>query len=118
MGDVLAGTSWTVVELRGEPTRAPRPRVAFGEDGRVGGTTGLNRLVGTYAVDADGLLAIRGATTLMAGPEPAMSQESAFLAVIATPVPVTRTADRLELAGPDGSVGAVLVPAVDEDVLV
>ncbi|CCH76040.1 hypothetical protein BN12_1020005 [Nostocoides japonicum T1-X7] len=118
MGDELSGTAWTVVELSGEPTQEPRPQVRFGEDGRVSGTTGVNRLIGTYAVDADGLLDLKGATTLMAGPEAAMRQESALLRAIGAPVPFTLSADRLELAAPDGSVGVVLVPAAGDPVLV
>lgn len=111
MDDALSGTSWTVVELAGEATQDPRPRVAFGVDGRVTGSTGVNRLVGTYAVDADGLLDVKGATTLMAAPEPAMSQERAFLRAVGAPVPFALAGDRLELAAPDDSVAAVLALA-------
>lgn len=118
MGHALSGTSWTVVELSGEPTQDPKPRVSFGVDGRVSGTTGVNRLVGTYAVDADGLLDLKGATTLMAGPEAAMRQESSFLAAVGAPAPFRLTADRLELVAPDGSVSVALEPSGGAEVVI
>ena len=108
---MLSGTSWTVVELAGEPTQEPRPRVEFGADGAVHGSTGVNGIMGTYAVQDDGRLALQAATTLMAGPEPAMRQEAAFLRSVVEPVAFTLEEDRLELAGADGSPAVVLAPA-------
>ena len=95
--DAIAGTSWVVRELGGAPTADPRPRLTFGDDGRLSGTTGVNRLMGTYAV-TEGLLSVGGvATTRMAGPSPAMEQEQRLLALLAEPQTVVVTGDRLEV---------------------
>jgi heat shock protein HslJ len=53
------------------------------EESRVAGSGGVNRITGTFALSADKLRFGPLATTLMAGPEPAMERERAFLAALA-----------------------------------
>jgi heat shock protein HslJ len=103
----ITGTSWVVQELGGAVTADPRPQLAFGEDGRVTGTTGVNRVVGRYEV-ADGTLAVLdAATTRMAGPPGAMEQEQRLLALLDAPRAFVVDGDRLELG--DGETAALLV---------
>ena len=112
MGDnAIAGTSWVVQELGGVVTSDPKPHLDFGDDGRVSGTTGVNRLMGRYEV-ADGMLTVAdAATTRMAGPPEAMEQEQRLLALLDAPQAFVVTGDRLEVG--DGETAALLVrPAV------
>jgi heat shock protein HslJ len=108
MGDnAIAGTSWVVQELGGVVTTDPKPQLAFDEDGRVTGTTGVNRVMGRYEV-ADGLLTVAdAATTRMAGPPEAMEQEQRLLGLFDAPQAFVVTGDRLEVG--DGETLAVLV---------
>ncbi|GAA5018509.1 hypothetical protein GCM10023258_05360 [Terrabacter aeriphilus] len=112
----LAGTSWFVVEIVGRATSEPRPQLTFGDDGRVGGSTGVNRLGGRYAV-ADGVLTVTDAVmTRMAGPPEAMDQEQRLLEVLGVPQPLTTVEGGLAL-GEAGGV-ARLAPAPDPSVTV
>jgi heat shock protein HslJ len=101
-----------VRELRGEPTTAPAPELSFGDDGRVTGSTGVNRLMGTYEVAGDTIHFGPAASTLRAAADDAMAQEEAFLSVVAGEVPFVIDGDRLELGRPPadgGPPGALLV---------
>ena len=97
----------------------PKPQLAFDEDGRVSGTTGVNRVMGRYEV-ADGLLSVAdAATTRMAGPPEAMEQEQRLLGLFDAPQAFVVTGDRLEVG--DGETVALLVrpssqPVPDEPV--
>ena len=105
--NAVAGTSWVVQELGGAVTSDPKPELAFGDDGRVTGTTGVNRFTGRYEV-AEGLLTVAdAATTRMAGPPEAMEQEQRLLALFDAPRAFVMTGDRLEVG--DGETVARLV---------
>lgn len=82
---------WTLSKLEGAdiasllPASMRRPSLAFGSDGKVSGSTGINRL--TSMIDTQALM--RGefklaptATTKMAGPAEAMDVESKFLSAL------------------------------------
>lgn len=79
---------WTVTQLDGTdigkllPASLKKPSLDFGSDGKVTGTTGLNRL--TSMIDTEALMKGQfklapAATTKMAGPKEAMDVESKFL---------------------------------------
>jgi len=105
--NAIVGTSWVVQELGGAVTSDPKPELAFGDDGRLTGTTGVNRVMGRYEV-AEGLLTVAdAATTRMAGPPEAMGQEERLLALLDAPQALVVTGDRLEVG--DGETLAVLV---------
>ena len=105
--DAIAGTSWVVQELAGAVTVEPKPRLAFGEDGTLSGSTGVNRVMGRYEV-TDGMLVVGGAaTTRRAGSAEAMEQEQRVLALFDTPQAFVVGGDRLEIG--DGETLAVLV---------
>ncbi|WP_330475169.1 META domain-containing protein [Terrabacter sp. C0L_2] len=105
----VAGTSWVVEELGGAATVPPKPQLSFGDDGRVSGSTGVNRLMGRYEV-TDGLLRVAdAATTRVAGPPDAMEQEQRLLALLDAPQAFVVSGDRLEVG--DGETLAVLVRA-------
>jgi heat shock protein HslJ len=103
----IAGTSWVVQELGGTVTSEPKPELAFGDDGRLTGTTGVNRVMGRYEV-VEGLLTVAdAATTRMAGAPEAMEQEQRLLALLDEPRAFVVTGDRLEVG--DGETLALLV---------
>ena len=87
MADVhvqLAYTEWMLVELGGTPVEVePDERlphlVLDLEEAHVSGSGGVNRFTGTFALSEVELRFGPLATTRMAGPEPAMQRERAFL---------------------------------------
>lgn len=73
---------WVVESIAGVPTVEPRPMMSLGPDGQLAGTTGVNRIKGTYEAH-DETITISGAgMTRRAGPPEAMEQESRFLAAL------------------------------------
>ena len=105
--NAIAGTSWVVQELGGAVTTDPKPELAFGADGRLTGTTGVNRVMGRYEV-AEGLLTVSdAAATRMAGAPAAMEQEQRLLALFDAPQAFVVAGDRLEVG--DGETPALLV---------
>jgi putative lipoprotein len=86
VADPLVGTRWLAAAIG--PTSLdgdPRPGIAFEDEGRVTGHTGVNRFAGTYTVAghrlAFGPLEMTGA----AGPPEAMQLERRFVATLSGP---------------------------------
>src|SRR5436190_23221426 len=79
----LVGTDWQATELDGRPLpEQVRPSLTFGADGRLSGSTGVNRIIGGYQL-GDGVIDFgQLATTLMAGPREAMAVERRVLMVL------------------------------------
>jgi len=80
----LEGTDWKVTELGGAPVAAaPGARqaslVLTAEGRKVAGSTGCNRMAGTYELEKDALRFKPMALTMMACLEPLMKQEQAFV---------------------------------------
>lgn len=71
---------WQVTEVTGQP-RAEGTTIAFVADGTLAGGAGCNRYFGNFTLDA-GLSVSPLGVTRMACPEPAMSDEAAFLEAI------------------------------------
>lgn len=111
--NALAGTSWLVQEIGGVVTTPPKPEVSFGDDGRLSGTTGVNRVMGGYEVPDDGTLRFdNAATTRMAGPPEGMAQEQALLALITGDQPFGLSGDRLLIGAPGGAQLLLVRPSV------
>ena len=86
--NAIHGTEWTVQELGGAVTAAPKPQLSFEV--------------------RDGLLVVGdAATTRMAGPPEAMEQEQRLLELLGTEQAFVITGDRLEIG--DGETLALLV---------
>jgi heat shock protein HslJ len=92
---------WVVLELNGTPAVAGHPpRFSFDGEGRVAGTTGLNRFFGPYSYE-DSLLTVRMlATTRMAGEPELMEQEQRFLLAFAGEFQVRSDGDHLLIERP------------------
>jgi heat shock protein HslJ len=108
----LVGTLWRLTALvagEGGDAEVARPgavaaELLLGEDGRVSGSTGCNRLMSSFDVDGDVLLLGPVATTRMAcSDEGAERQERAVLAVLGSErVGIGLAGDRLVLRAHDG----------------
>lgn len=75
--DDLIGRDWEVVEIGGEPVTLERlPTLSFNADGRISGSTGVNRMMGGYELAGDRLSFSQMATTMMAGSPEASKVEA------------------------------------------
>jgi heat shock protein HslJ len=108
-GRLLVGREWVLESIGGEDVTVMRPAsLRFGDDGRVTGSTGVNRMFGGYDI-TDGRLSITTpGTTLMAGPPDAMATETAFLRALAGGGEVAVDGDRLTIG--DGETRLTLRP--------
>ena len=79
-GDPLAGTSWRLVELNGQPVIGTEPlTLNFGTDGRVSGYGGCNQFSGEYRQNGASLRIGPLLSTRRACLEPALNtQETAY----------------------------------------
>jgi heat shock protein HslJ len=121
-GDLpLVGTEWLLVSIEGDVVdlegEGRAPSLVLDEDGRVSGTTGVNRLMGGYELgttaEGDAELRLGGmATTRMAGPEVAMALEHQYLTALGTGGPYAVDGDVLTV-GVLAFVGQP--PAADPD---
>ena len=79
----LPGTSWTVTTIGGVPTvAATPPKMTFGNDGVVSGTTGCNSYNGSYKLDGGSITIGQLAMTLVLCQGPVGVQETAFTAAL------------------------------------
>ena len=77
---VLAGRTFA---WQNAPKADAMPRIAFSADGRVSGTSGCNRLLGTFTLEGKRLdLSKLGMTRMMCSPE-SMKTEAAFTGMLA-----------------------------------
>jgi heat shock protein HslJ len=109
MSDALAGTEWTIVRLGDTPVLdSDQPLVvAFGHDGRVSGSTGVNQLTASYSLTAGYLTFGPLATTRRAGPPEQMEQEHRVVQSLAGMCLFELTAHTLSIDGPLGSIDLV-----------
>jgi len=104
--DALAGTRWVIVRIADVPVvegEAPLG-IAFGHDGRVSGSTGVNQLTASYSLTADYLTFGPLATTRRAGTPELMEQEHRVVQSFAGMCPYELTAHTLSIDGPLGRV--------------
>ncbi|MEO7752414.1 MAG: META domain-containing protein [Terracoccus sp.] len=111
----LEDTAWVVEHLGGVATTGREPRLVFGADGRLSGSTGVNRVLGQYEVE-DGVIHLDAlGSTRMAGPPESMEQERVLLAVLASQVPFVLDGDRLVLVpGTDSAPAGAELRRADE----
>jgi heat shock protein HslJ len=104
--DALAGTQWVIVRLGDSdvPDGDTSLVVAFGHDGRVVGSTGVNRLTASYSLTADYLTFGPLATTRRAGTPEQMELEHQVVQSLAGMCPFELTARTLSIEGPFGRV--------------
>jgi heat shock protein HslJ len=89
--------AWQVVDVDGAS-------LEFAADGTVSGSTGINRVHGSYAVVAGELRLGPLVTTRMAGPPHAMAAENRLLRLLGGPLSVVADGAARELVGDTDSV--------------
>ena len=112
--DALAGTEWVIVRLADAARarrRTSRWSLAFGHDGRMSGSTGVNQLTASYSLTADYLTFGPLATTRRAGTPEQMEQEHRVVAVPRGHVPVRAHDPHPTIDGPLGRVELVTTDA-------
>jgi putative lipoprotein len=103
----LTDTYWKFLEVGGQPVvvaeqmREPQ-LVLNGQNGRFAGSGGVNRLMGGYIVDSNGLTFSQVASTMMAGPPEAMQQEQAIVAALGNVRGYNIAGDQLTLVDDSG----------------
>jgi heat shock protein HslJ len=103
---------WQVASIDADDLDEPFPALVLDADGTVTGSTGVNRIRGTYEF-VGGMLEIGSlATTRMAGDTDAMEREHHFLAVLAEPLAVRWDDGTLVLESDAGQLR--LEPGPDE----
>ncbi|MGA9566735.1 MAG: YbaY family lipoprotein [Candidatus Korobacteraceae bacterium] len=99
----LRGTNWRLVELNGQPPAAPIgskvARLMLDDfQQRYSGSTGCNSITGAFELDGTTLHFKAGAMTMMACPEPLMTQEQAFTAALQSATTYHISGSTLELS--------------------
>jgi copper homeostasis protein (lipoprotein) len=79
----LEGATWTLTQLNGHPVKATSAQIIF-KDKRVSGSSGCNRMTGSYTLEGSKLVLGQMAGTRMACPGDAMELESTFLTALGT----------------------------------
>jgi heat shock protein HslJ len=105
----LGGTTWQLVSYGpADKPNAAAPGVqtslVFGKDGKVSGTMGCNQFSGSSTTKGDQIAFSAMATTLMACADPAMSQETAVLAMLSGTATYKVDGNQLTITAGDGSV--------------
>lgn len=79
----LASTAWTATSINGAPVVGETaPRLQFGGQYRVFGSTGCNRFFGIYEQDGAALYMRGLAASRMACEAPVMTQEANYMAIL------------------------------------
>lgn len=105
----LEGTSW---RLTGWSISSKDPGdftiTAQFEDGRIGGTSAVNQYGGPYTAEDDGSFSVGElVSTMMAGPEPDMDAEQAYLELLAQVEEFAIDGDELTLSAGAGNIALI-----------
>jgi heat shock protein HslJ len=105
----LLGTTWRLTELSGKPPAQATGKnfaqlVLDGSQNRYSASSGCNRLTGTIELKGDSLNFGAGASTMMACPEPLMTQEQAFTKMLQSVTGYRVSGRTLELLAGDKTV--------------
>ncbi len=107
----LDGSEWRVAVVAGTDALGDvQPTIEFG-DGSVFGQGSVNRYRGSYAIEHGRLVVGQVATTMMAGPEPAMRQEQRWFRALAEPSvirPVGRDGSTIALDHSDATTSRLV----------
>lgn len=116
----ITGTKWNALEMgvsgKNIDVMSSAPITAeFGEDGTLSGSSGVNTYTTKYTVEGNKIeIAPEIATTMMAGPEDAMAQETNYLTTLPTAVSFSFTEDgKLVLLGPAGNMVVRYTPITE-----
>jgi heat shock protein HslJ len=101
--DTLAGTSWTLTTLNGQPALKDTTVTLNFSEGKVAGSDGCNSYSGSYTADGTNIKFNQPmASTMMACPEPIMQQAAAFQQALAQAATYQADAKQLTLSDASG----------------
>jgi heat shock protein HslJ len=104
----LVGTYWRAVAIDGNPVTVEsdkrEPHFVLSAEGRVSGSTGCNRLSGSFEQGADSFRFKQIITTKIGCPPPVQAMERAFLQVLGATTAVQISGNTLELKDAGGMV--------------
>ena len=114
----LAGTSWKLVSYGATGNQTPaapgvESSLIFGSDGQVSGNLGCNGFGGEYEVKDGQLVLGPLVSTLMACPEPQMTQESTAFQVLTGTVLFEVAGDTLTIYDASGLIAITLSQVVN-----
>lgn len=118
--ETLAGTSWTLVELNGEPAPDPLPgwtrqSLSFAPNGlALSGNGGVNRFGGRYEAKGAALVFGPLAMTRRLGPAAQMEAERRYTLALSNVIAWRQDGERLILTGPGDGRVAVFERAVQQ----
>lgn len=112
----LSGTSWKLVSYGPASAQTPAAagvdtKLTFGADGNLSGNLGCNSLGGPYTVKGDQITFGALVSTLMACPDPQMTQEAAAFQVLKDTVAFKLSASTLTITAP-GNAGTLTFTAI------
>jgi heat shock protein HslJ len=115
----LSGTSWKLVSYgpANDQTQALSiidTGITFGTDGQVSGNAGCNSFSGSYEVKSGKLVFGPIISTMMACPEPRMTQESTVLKVLSGTVDFDIAGDTLTIYDVSGAIAINLLKTVNQ----
>jgi len=100
----LTGTTWTLVDLDGEPAAASDGvTVTFGDDGSIDGFGGCNTFFGDLTVDGSTIVVERLAATRTFCDQDLMDRESLLIAILTDATSFAISGDELTIAASDGT---------------
>jgi heat shock protein HslJ len=100
----LDGTSWTLTGWSSSTSPADFDITAEFDGGQISGSSAVNRYSGSYTATSAGAFSTGELiSTLMAGPEPAMTAETTYLALLKSASSFTRDGDTLTLLDAGGT---------------
>jgi heat shock protein HslJ len=103
--DALAGSAWVIASIDGQPVSGiDLVSVVFGHDGRVTGSTGMNRFTASYSLSAAYLTIGPMATTRRGGQQQQAAQEQRVVAALAGMCSFELRGSHLAIEGPMGWV--------------
>jgi heat shock protein HslJ len=96
----LENTNWKLTTLgKQEALAEATPKLGFGSDGQLAGSTGCNQFSGTYTISGKTLSIKTGPMTMMACDEAVMKQEQDFLVALAATSTYIVDNNKLTLVG-------------------
>lgn len=109
----LQETYWKLTEVDGRPAvvfdGSREAHMVLRKDGSVSGSSSVNRMMGSYTIEGDSITFGQMAGSMMAGPEPLMKQEQAFLKALGNTKRYRVEGETLTLVDANGNVVAKFV---------
>jgi uncharacterized lipoprotein YbaY len=113
----LVDRDWAIVAIGGTPITAGTPSLRFDADGRLSGSTGVNRMFAGYRIDGGVLEVGAAGSTLMAGPPEAMEVERRVLDALHVGGPIALTGDELVIGSGDHQLALRAEPVASPEVV-